>query len=152
MNLPWSAALFPSSADRSVGQLLKEMDEITERQQAIIAEEKDVKLMSDYRSPRSPRSPGNGCCCYGHHSGLFLGGGIIWLFCFYLWINWMIKSFLFFTCLSVHSWGGVFCFFWFLCSLIYSLISWFIPSKISHDLVQVRDFIELKLKNFNTRG
>ena len=52
--------LFLASADRSVGQLLKEMDEITERQQAIIAEEKDVKLMSDYRSPRSPRSPGNG--------------------------------------------------------------------------------------------
>jgi hypothetical protein len=46
------------AADRSVGQLLEEMDKITARQNAIIAEEKDVKLMSDYKSPRSPRSPG----------------------------------------------------------------------------------------------
>ena len=57
--VPVSNDQLTSSADRSVGQLLKEMDEITERQQAIVAEEKDVKLMSDYKSPRSPRSPGD---------------------------------------------------------------------------------------------
>ncbi|KAL8611463.1 hypothetical protein ACOMHN_014518 [Nucella lapillus] len=46
------------TADRSVGQMLQEMDEIRERQKAIDAESGDVKLMSDYKSPRSPRSPG----------------------------------------------------------------------------------------------
>ncbi|KAK7497270.1 hypothetical protein BaRGS_00011564 [Batillaria attramentaria] len=44
--------------DRSVGDILKEMDEIQKRQQAVSAAEDDVKLMSDYKSPRSPRSPG----------------------------------------------------------------------------------------------
>nr|KAG5706856.1 hypothetical protein BaRGS_004191 [Batillaria attramentaria] len=43
--------------DRSVGDILKEMDEIQKRQQAVSAAEDDVKLMSDYKSPRSPRSP-----------------------------------------------------------------------------------------------
>ena len=61
LNVKHYFILFPSSADRSVGELLKEMDEIKERQRAIAAEEKDVKLMSDYRSPRSPRSPGKWC-------------------------------------------------------------------------------------------
>ncbi|XP_070189405.1 centrosomal protein of 162 kDa-like [Littorina saxatilis] len=53
-----SGALSRKHTDRSVGQLLKEMDEIEKRQQAIVAEDKDVRLMSDYKSPRSPRSPG----------------------------------------------------------------------------------------------
>ncbi|XP_076466484.1 centrosomal protein of 162 kDa-like [Babylonia areolata] len=53
-----SAPLSRKPTDRSVGQLLQEMEEIRERQQVIDTQGTDVKLMSDYKNSHSPRSTG----------------------------------------------------------------------------------------------
>lgn len=48
------------AVERSVGDILKEVDEIYLQQKAALAVEDNIKLMSDYKSPRSPRSAGGG--------------------------------------------------------------------------------------------